>query len=245
MKAKIKTAISFGAACFPAIVYVLWLNAYYWLLKGGRYQAFIQPKLWPLLILALLLLTAFTAAFISRFSAETRANLKFDAVIKAAVLIVPVFFLWSVYGRSLGTDAFVKKALNPGQRITEGESILVKSSAGASGDQAISLLDLLSDSEKFDGKRIATEGMVYKGTQTGENAFTLFRFAVVCCAADALPLAVTVKSAVAGKFGNDSWVKVEGLFKLETVNGRQVVSIAADMIQPLPIPPPGKRYLFF
>ena len=245
MKAKIKTAISLSAAFLPAIVYVLWLNAYYWLLKGGRYQAFIQPKLWPLLILALLLLAAFTAAFISRFSVEARANLKFDAVIKAAVLIVPVFFLWSVYGRSLGTDAFAKKALNPGQIITKGESIPVESPAGASGNQAISLLELLSDAEKFEGKRVTTEGMVYRSKQTGENAFMLFRFAVVCCAADALPLAVTVKNDAAGTFGNDSWVKVEGLFKLETVNGRQVAGIAADMIQPLPIPPPEKRYLFF
>ena len=47
MKAKVKATLSLVTACLPAIIYVVWLNAYYWLLKGGRYKAFIQPKLWP------------------------------------------------------------------------------------------------------------------------------------------------------------------------------------------------------
>ena len=247
MKAKIKTAISFSAACLPAVVYVLWLNAYYWLLKGGRYKAFVQPKLWPLLILALLLLAAFIAASIFRFSSKSRIAFKFDAVVNAAVLIVPVFFLWSVYGSSLGTDAFAKKALNPGQIIVKGEANIFryKPSAGAAGDQAISLLDLLADSERFDGKRVATEGMIYRGASAGKNAFTLFRFAVICCAAEAIPLAVTVNSTEAKIFDNDSWVKVEGLFKIEAVGGRQVATIAAESILPIPKPPAEKRYLFF
>ncbi len=245
MKAKVKTTIAIITVCLPAITYVFWLNAYYWLLKGGRYQAFIQPKLWPLLILALILLLAFTAALISQFSLKDRVSLQFGAFIKAAILIVPVFFLWTIYGRSLGTDAFAKRALTPGQIITKGKSNLFRSSSETPADKAISLLDLLADSEKFDGKRVTAEGMVYRSAKAGKNTIMLFRFAVVCCAADALPLAVTVKSSITEAFNNDAWVRVKGVFKLETINDRQVASIVADLIQPIPIPPPEKRYLFF
>lgn len=45
---------------------------------------------------------------------------------------------------------------------------------------------LLGDSGKFEGNRVTSEGMVYRNTKTGENVFMILRFAVVCCAADAL-----------------------------------------------------------
>jgi len=62
---------------------------------------------------------------------------------------------------------------------------------------------------------------------------------------DALPLAVMVKSTPAKILNNDAWVRVEGIFSIETSNGKQVTSIAADVIQSIPQPPPEKRYLFF
>ena len=245
MKANVKTTISLVTAFLPAIIYVIWLNTYYWLFKSGRYKAFIQPKLWPLLILALILLLAFSAAFISQFSLKARISLQFDAWIKAAILILPLFFLWTIYGQSLGADAFAKRALNPGQIVIKGDPNQLKSSSRTSTEHGISLLDLLADAEKFDGKRVTTEGMVYRSEKNGENTFMLFRFAVVCCAADALPLAVEVKSMPAEILNNDVWVRVEGIFTIETSNGKQVTSIVADVIQPIPQPPPEKRYLFF
>jgi len=245
MKAKVKTTISLVTACLPAIVYVIWLNAYFWLLKGGRYQAFIQPKFWPLLILALLLLLAFSAAFISQFSLQSRSSLKFDAWAKAAVLMVPVFFLLTIYGRSLGTDAFSKRALNTDQITIKGDSNQLKLPSRTSTEHVTSLLNLLADAEKFDGKRVTAEGMVYRSVKSGDNTFMLFRFAVVCCAADAMPLSVTVKHTANEALINDAWVRVDGIFTIETSNGKQVPSIAADIVQPIPPPPPEKRYLFF
>jgi len=54
-----------------------------------------------------------------------------------------------------------------------------------------------------------------------------------------------VNSKIAEKYNNDDWVRVEGVFSFETVDGRQVSSIAADSVRPIPAPPPEKRYLFF
>ena len=242
---KVKTTLSLVTACLPAIIYVVWLNAYYWLLKGGRYKAFIQPKLWPLLILALILLLAFTAAFISQFSLKSRISLQFDAWIKAAILILPLFFLWTIYGRSLGSDAFAKRALNPGQIVIKRDSNQLKPSSPTSTDHGISLLDLLADSEKFDGKRVTVEGMVYRTAKNDTDTFMLFRFAVVCCAANALPLSIEVKTATEENLQNDTWVRVDGQFNNDTISGKQVSSITADSVLQLPPPPPEKRYLFF
>ena len=226
------------------MVFVIWLNIYYWLLKGGRFTAFIQPKLWPLLIVALILLPAFIAAFISRFPSNHRIPNQCDAWIKAAILMLPVFFLLTIYGRSLGTDAFTKRMLNPGRIAIKGNSVLTPSSRTPT-ENTTSLLDLLGDGEKFDGKRVTTEGMVYRTAKDDNNKFILFRFAVVCCAADALPLSIEVKTATEENLQNDAWVRVEGLFKNDTSTDKKVSSITADSVLQLPTPPPEKRYLFF
>ena len=245
MKQNVKTTISLVTACLPAIIFVVWLNIYYWLLRGGRYKAFIQPKLWPLLILALVLLLAFTAAFIAQFSLKSISSFQFAAWAKAAILLIPVVFLWTIYGQSLGTDAFAKRILQSGPAVPLKVNNSGKMPPKAILDNATSLLDLILYTEEFNGKAVAVEGMVYRGAQAEKNTFLLFRFAVTCCAADAVPFSIRVKTAAPEDLPNDTWVRVEGHFRFETNNEKQILSISADNIQTIPTPPPEKRYMFF
>ena len=244
MKVKIQNAIVLTTACLPAIIYITWLAAYYWLLEAGRYKAFLQPKLWPLLILALILLLLFIAALISQFSRKSGHVLKFERCLQAAILFVPVLFLWTIYGQSLGTHALSKRALDTDQPFSI-SGIGPQRSFPATDGKTSSLLELIKNAEQFNGKRVAAEGMVYRGGHSDRNRFRLFRFVIVCCAADALPLVILVKSKIAEKFDNDDWVRVEGIFSFETVDSRQVSRIAADSVRLIPAPPPEKRYLFF
>jgi uncharacterized repeat protein (TIGR03943 family) len=151
----------------------------------------------------------------------------------------------TIYGRSLGTDAFSKRTLNPGQIVIQGDSNQLKSPSRTSTGHVTSLLNLLADAEKFDGKRVTAEGMVYRPAKNGEKTFMLFRFAIICCAADALPLSIEVQTATAENLKNDTWVRVDGRFNTDIISGKQVSSITADRVRPLPTPPPEKRYLFF
>ena len=245
MKEKLIRPATFLTACLPALIYISWLNAYFWLLEDGRYKAFIQPKLWPLLILALILLLAFSAACISQFSLKSIISLQFDAWIKAAILIVPVVFLWTIYGQSLGADAFAKRLLKTGPGVPLKLNYSDKISSKTLSGNAATLLDLILYAEKFNGKPVAVEGMVFRSTTMDKNSFMLFRFAIACCAADALPFSIRVNTATEAGLENDTWVRVEGLFNFETIHDKQVFSIAADKVLPVSLPPPEKRYLFF
>jgi putative membrane protein len=245
MKEQFKRSAAFLTACLPAFIFITWLNAYYWLLKGGHYQAFIQPKLWPLLILAMLLVLAYAAACISRFSLKLEIPLPIDAWLKAAILLLPVLFLWTVYGQSLGSDAFAKSVSNADSNISFGDTYWQKSKFKNESDEGITLLNLFMDSEKFTGRRVAVEGMVYRSVKMEKNSFKLFRFGIVCCAADALPISFMVRDTEGGNLSNDTWVRVEGIFNTATIKGKRISSIAADHIQRIPIPPAEKRYLFF
>jgi uncharacterized repeat protein (TIGR03943 family) len=245
MKVRVTNAITALSVCLPAIIYIIWLNAYYWLLEGGRYKAFIQPKLWPLLILALLLLLMFIAAFIYQFSRNQRHTAVSAVWIKSAIFFIPVVFLWSIYGQSLGGYAFSKRVLNPDEMVSVPGTYKIPSFSKTTAENRISLLDLVRDTENYDDQRVAAEGMVYRAPNADENTFMLFRFAIVCCAADAIPVAIRVKNAEAGNLNNDIWVRVEGLMNIETINGRRRPSITAEIVRPIPAPTPENRYLFF
>ena len=245
MKEKLKRSAAYLTACLPALIYITWLSAYYWLLEGGRYRAFFQPKLWPLLILTLILLLAYSAAFISQFAGQPTRAIKADVWLNAAILVLPAVFLWSIYGQSLGADAFAKRSFNTVQNLpVEGVYLRNPLESAASGS-APTLLALITNREKFEGRQVSVEGMVYRSAGPDSNGFALFRFAVVCCAADALPFSIRVETKSRQDLKNDTWVRVEGLFSTATINGKQVSTISAARVQPLPTPPPEKRYLFF
>ena len=245
MKEKIKGSITIATACLPAFIFIIWLNVYYWLLDNGRYKAFIQPKLWPLLILALILLLSFSAALISRFSSTPRVFFQLEPWVNAAILMVPVVFLWTIYGQSLGTDAFAKRFLQSGQDVFTTGANLKKTPSTAPAGNAATLLDLILYAESFNGKPVTVEGMVFRGKTLDKKSFMLFRFAVACCAADALPFSIRVDAANAADISDDAWVRVDGVFNVETIHDKPVSSIVAARVIAIPVPAPEQRYLFF
>ena len=248
MKAKAKRIIAVSTVCHPAITFIVWVATYGWLLKGDRYRAFLQPKLWPLLILAMVLLLIFVAAYIFQFQWKKKVAHIPDVWLQAAILTVPAIFLWTVYGQSLGTHALTQKAFDA-DLIDSLDSLPQTTLEDVSGPDSpvmpASLLDLFKNSENFEGKFVTTEGMVFHKDPIDANTFKIFRFVIVCCAADALPLSISVNSEKPRNFKNETWVRVEGKFKTNKINGRLVLSIDARTVQAVPTPPPEKQYLFF
>jgi len=232
-------------ALLPVVVFIIWIEAYYWLLQAGHYKAFIQPKLWPLLILAPMVLLAFVAVLIARFK-WTQGNLgQIEAWIRAAILVLPVLFLGAVYGQSLGAHAFSKRAVKIGAVFSLPDSVAVPSPLKDTIATAATLLDLQKNPARFAGKQVVTDGIAFRDADTPENSFMMFRFAIVCCAADALPLVVLVKSSDSATVVHNSWVRVAGRFKLNMIEGKSTPVIEAVAIRPIAPPPPEKRYLFF
>ncbi|MDG0790015.1 hypothetical protein OMP38_03485 [Cohnella ginsengisoli] len=62
----------------------------------------------------------------------------------------------------------------------------------------------------------------------GEGEFVLGRFAVQCCAADAIPYGIVVESPDAAKYANDKWMTVSGMLAKTTVDGVEVLMLQAD-----------------
>jgi putative membrane protein len=228
----------------PALSYIVWIDVYYWLLKGGRYRAFMQPKLWPLLILALTLLVLFAGCLIYRFAAGHNASAGIDAWLRAGIMLVPALFLWTMYGHSLGAHALVNKSFDAGAPIALPETATKTVPRGNLPAAAVSLLELVRDAEDLNGRTVITEGMVFHEPSLPADIVMVFRFAIFCCAADALPIRVIVHSDAAGNLKNETWVQVRGVLESGKAGGRDIPTIIADSIQTIPVPSPENRYLF-
>jgi uncharacterized repeat protein (TIGR03943 family) len=100
----------------------------------------------------------------------------------------------------------------------------------------ISLGYLAKHMNRLLDSHVVLDGRVFRDDTLPAGQFTLYRFVVVCCAADAMPIQVAVRSPVISTLHNDDWVRVSGTFKSEDRDGRKVYLIDADGVTPIPTP---------
>jgi uncharacterized membrane protein YcgQ (UPF0703/DUF1980 family) len=93
--------------------------------------------------------------------------------------------------------------------------------------------------QDFENQEIEVIGQFFparKNNPTGDR-FSLVRMFVMCCAADARPVAITVRAPQPETFPDMSWVKVIGKATFPTEGGTTVPVIVADSVVPAEAPP--------
>jgi uncharacterized repeat protein (TIGR03943 family) len=116
----------------------------------------------------------------------------------------------------------------------------------ADGNIALEVSDLLySETEEslrkmFSGKTIEVIGQFLPGAQKSE--FKIVRMFIVCCAADARPIAVPVQADAPVSVSDMSWVKVIGQPEFVTNGDRTKVVLKAVSVEPTD--PPADAMLY-
>ncbi len=98
--------------------------------------------------------------------------------------------------------------------------------------------------EDFDNKEVEVIGQ-FLPARTGNaqgDRFHLIRMFVMCCAADARPVAVTVQAPPGTTFPEMSWIKVTGRATFPIEAGRHTAVIEADDIIEIDAPPESFIY---
>lgn len=93
--------------------------------------------------------------------------------------------------------------------------------------------------EDFENKDVELIGQflpMRSGNPTGHR-FNLVRMFVMCCAADARPVAVAVQTGDGATFPDMTWVKISGRATFPIESGRRSALIVADSIQEIDAPP--------
>ncbi|MGA1823587.1 MAG: hypothetical protein ACMUIP_02910 [bacterium] len=112
MREKKSENCTYASVGSQAVVYSAWICTFVWLLVDGKYRAFLHPGLWPLLVLGTIICLLFLASLLVPKSMEKHNCKKETSWLQAALLILPLFFLWAVKGRGLSIHAFSKRSLD-------------------------------------------------------------------------------------------------------------------------------------
>jgi uncharacterized repeat protein (TIGR03943 family) len=206
---------------------------------AGRYSLFIRATLWPLLLASVIILLFFLLAMVIR-PAQGGGSITAGAWVRGGMLLLPVLYMCSLLSGAatsgLNSFALQKRSLGLGSGT---DSMLFGGASDAGpvdSSQTINLGYIARNITKLDGSHVVTEGRVWMDPSLPNGQMVIFRFVVVCCAADAMPVQAIVKSPKAAAFNSDDWVHVEGTLHVQMQDGQSVPVIAADKISSIPAP---------
>jgi putative membrane protein len=207
------------------------------LLVSGKYQLYLIPQLWPLLVMGVVILvTAFIARVTLRgVHSHGPALNRNSLLVRTGLLVLPLLYLASVHGESLGSHAFNKRqvlGLPDPTRL----STLDIPAEDESGVIHVELPQLLWNYMRLTGCRVKTLGQVARDDTLPEGHILLFRFLINCCVADAQPAAVVVRIEGRPLPEADTWLCVTGPFEVGKVGERSALVIQAEEAEPVDAP---------
>ncbi len=216
------------------LLYGTWFWALSGLLANRRYEDFLRPEFGLLPAVGLLAVLAFGFIELGRTGKNPRTDL--GGALRWAVLIAPLLYLPLTRGVALDGAAFDKRwtGLNGFDRTPSAPLIEWASQAVSSGVPSVTLADLCRNAELYNGRRIAVDGMIKHvpeiAAEFGPNTCLLYRFVISCCVADAVPAAILLVGKLPSNNPDDTWIKAEGVFKLENRDGRDVILLDLEHI---------------
>lgn len=104
------------------------------------------------------------------------------------------------------------------------------------------VFNTVPDYRELDGQPADVIGFVYREPNFGENRFMVARFTLSCCVADASAIGVPVAWNETDSLQPDSWVRVQGTFRVDTFRGDAAPVLHAETITP--VEQPEHPYLY-
>jgi putative membrane protein len=232
-------ALTTSSSRWRATVLGGWTAGLAAILIAGRYSLFIRAELWPLLLASVIILALFLIAMFARPGHGT-GRVSAGAWVRGGMILLPIIYMGSLMSGSaasgLNSFALQKRSLGLG---TSTDSFGFGGASDASPidtSKSINLGTIIRNVNRLNGTHIATEGRVWMDPSLASGQMVIFRFIVVCCAADAMPVQVVVESPKTVHCQDDQWVHVEGTLTLVKHEGGLVPTITADQITVIPAP---------
>ncbi len=92
------------------------------------------------------------------------------------------------------------------------------------------------DPASFEGETADITGFAYQPDYLPQGMWTVNRFVITCCVADAMPVGLVVRTDDKAPPPNDQWVRVEGHFTTAVINGERVSVLVAETVTLVDLP---------
>lgn len=219
-------------------VLAAWAFALGFIYLAGRSSYYLSPRTsWVIPVGAVLLgVTAIGRLATTRTSGRPEPIPRREAII-LGLFLLPVALLLIVPPQTLSSyavnrrPAFATGVSSSGSDIGTGTLTMLEVAGAQSTRRGIDELATHA------GEQVSFQGFVTRTPTTPADEFTLNRFVISCCAADAQSANIRVVDVPPGTFDIDEWVQVDGtIYPI----GRTVI-IQADSVTS--IPEPAQPYL--
>lgn len=221
------------------LVLGIWAIGLGFVLIIGRYSLFIRAQLWPLLLGTVLMFVLLLIAMFARRKIAVVRKASAAVWLRSGLLLLPLGYMLPMLAdpasaSGLNSFALHKRALglDSGADLSAG----APDKAAVDSNKVVSMGYMLKHRRKLNGHRVITEGRIFRDDTLPAGQVMLFRFVVVCCAADAMPVQAVIKSPATSSLKDDQWVRVDGTFHLLNEEGARVLQIDASKIDPIPAP---------
>lgn len=221
-----------------AAVLASWAALFWFVMLADRTYLYLSSRTgWVVPVGATIVTFALVGRIVSLRTKEPEAFTSADTV-GYLVLLVPVLVVFVLPPTALTSFAASRRS------SISGAGFVAPSGDISSGD--LSLLDLAGAMRSDEGRKALAErageevsftGFVARDSSSAADEFTLVRFVVSCCVADALSVQVRVVGAPPGEFKNDQWVRVTG--RIYPLTEEAIL----DATQIVPVSRPKKPYL--
>jgi uncharacterized repeat protein (TIGR03943 family) len=256
-----------ASAFLTSVTLATWGGSLAWFGISGRIAAYLHPAFHPWVLASGIVLLALAAGALGVPQPgklpRPRPALSFLVLVVPLVAAMAVspgrFGATAVANRGLVDDpaqlAGVSGASDPalarvGGPVAEGtmmdpDAYLKKTADGRIRVQTVDLLYASAEPtmrEDFENKEIEVIGQFMParlGNPNGDR-FQLVRLFVMCCAADARPVAVAVESRET--FPEMTWLRVTGRATFPVVSGRRSPVVVADSVKV--IDPPEESFIY-
>ena len=214
----------------------LWTAGILGLLVVGRYALFIRAGFWPLMLGTALLFGLFLFTTIVRRGATKRPATA-SAWARSAMLVLPLVYMLPLMtgasARGLNHYALQKRSLGfDGQ-----DSSAPSGDASGTAATATSMKTLVQHFNRMKGQHVSIEAKVFHDPEImAADEMIVYRFVIVCCAADATPFQLMIRTPDVSKFKNDQWVRVEGTLATAVVDGKTVPAIDGATVSAIEAP---------
>lgn len=227
-----------GRRSLVGIVLTSWAAVFWFLMASERVSLFLSTRTdWVVPVGAVILTVAAIGRLLTART-ESPTDLPLKEVVVLGGLILPAILIATLPPASLGSYAASRRSSivgggfisTPGDIRTGELTLLAVGGALRDPESMVALRERAGEEVNF-------IGFVDREETTPASEFTLTRFVVSCCVADALGVEVRVVGAPPGEFKDDQWVDVTGsLYPLED-------QIVVDASKILAIDRPKQPYL--
>ena len=215
-----------------------WAAFFGWLWVSGEITRYLGPRTYWVVVFGFATLTLAALGHLWGLRGRPFSPTRSDFT-GAALLLLPLLAVIAIPDAQLGAQAASRKASSGGFAAA---ALLPVPEAG--GEVSFREIDYASESDEYaasagvvDGIEVELTGFVTH-PKGGEGTFSLTRFYVSCCAADAIPYSVPISVPGSADRSDDTWVRVQGTL----TQAGDFFLVEAERIET--VAPPQDPYLY-